>query len=469
MCGISGFLNRDPAQPADRDLVARMTSVIAHRGPDGSGLHVDGPVALGHRRLAIIDLSSAGAQPMTNEDGTVWITFNGEIYNYLELRSELLARGHVFRSRCDTEVLVHGYEEWGDALPERIAGMFAFAIWDARKKRLFLARDRLGKKPIYYHLGRDRLVFGSEVKSLLCDPAVPRELDEEALDLYLSLRYVPAGLTTFQGIHKLPPASYAVYEDGELSVRRYWHCVFPPVPDHRSDDELASELWERVQHAVRIRLMSDVPLGVFLSGGLDSSAIAAHMVDLRRESGGDRVKSFSVGYLAEDGSSELDQARRVARALDTDHAEVVVTAQEFADFLPQLVWHLDEPVADAACVPLYYLSKRTREDVVVVLSGEGADEVLAGYPIYRTMLYLERLRQAAGGMVDRTAPLVARAVRNPKLRKYLYWSTLPLEERYRGVSCAFVDEERDFPRSSGCSSWIAASGCRTICSSKPTR
>ena len=446
MCGISGFLNRDPAQPADRDLIARMTEVIAHRGPDGSGLHVDGPVALGHRRLAIIDLSSAGAQPMCNEDGTVWITFNGEIYNYLDLRAELLARGHVFRSRCDTEVLVHGYEEWGDALPERIAGMFAFAIWDAPRKRLFLARDRLGKKPVYYHLGRDRLVFGSEVKSLLCDPAVPRELDEEALDLYLSLRYVPAGLTAFASIHKLPPASCAVYENGKLSVRRYWHCVFPPEADARSDDELAAELWERVRHAVKIRLMSDVPLGVFLSGGLDSSAIAAHMVDLRRESGGERVKSFSVGYLAEDGSSELDQARRVARALDTDHAEVVVTARDFADFLPHLVWYLDEPVADAACVPLYYLSKRTREDVVVVLSGEGADEVLAGYPIYRIMLYLERVRQAAAGAVDKTAPLAARAVKNPKVRKYLYWSTLPLEERYRGVSCAFVDEEKSILR-----------------------
>src|SRR5437016_9079998 len=279
MCGISGFVNRDKDRLADETLLRRMTEVIAHRGPDGSGHFRSGPAALGHRRLSIIDLSQNGAQPMHNEDGTLTVTFNGEIYNYLGLREELIARGHVFRSRCDTEVLVHGYEEWGDALPERLGGMFAFAIWDARKKRLFLARDRLGKKPIYYHLGRDRLVFGSEVKSLLCDPAVPRELDEEALDLYLSLRYVPAGLTTFQGIHKLPPASYAVYENGKLSVRRYWHCVFPPVPDHRSDEELASELWERVQHAVRIRLMSDVPLGVFLSGGLDSSAIAAHLVD----------------------------------------------------------------------------------------------------------------------------------------------------------------------------------------------
>ena len=447
MCGISGFLNRDAQRPADRELLGRMTDVIAHRGPDGSGLHVDGPLALGHRRLSIIDLSSAGAQPMTNEDGTIWIVFNGEIYNFLDLRAELVARGHLFRSHCDTEVLVHGYEEWGDELPERLCGMFAFAIWDAKRHRLFLARDRLGKKPLYYHLGKERLSFGSEIKSLLCDPSVPRELDEEALDLYLSLRYVPAGLTAFARIHKLPPASSAVFENGKLSIRRYWRMVFPPETDERrDDDDLAQDLWERLRRATEIRLMSDVPLGVFLSGGLDSSAIAAHMIDLRRQSGGDKVKSFSVGYLAEDGSSELEQARRVARALGTDHAEVVVTAKDFLQFLPDLVWYLDEPVADAACVPLYYLSKRAREDVTVVLSGEGADEVLAGYPIYRTMLYLERVRRAASGAVDRTAPLAALAVKSPKVRKYLYWSTLPLEERYRGVSCAFVDEEKSILR-----------------------
>ena len=441
MCGIAGFVNRD-GRPADRDLLGRMTEVIAHRGPDGSGLFTDGAVALGHRRLSIIDLSAAGAQPMANEDGTVHVTFNGEIYNYLPLRDELIAKGHVFRSRCDTEVLVHGYEEWGDALPERLAGMFAFAIWDARKRRLFLARDRLGKKPVYYHLGKERLVFGSEIKSLLRDPGVPRELDEDALDAYLSLRYVPAGLTAFTHIHKLPPGSCAVYQDGLLTVRRYWRTVYPPSEDPRGDGELATELWSRLRQATEARLMADVPVGVFLSGGLDSSAIAAQMIDLRRERGEGGVKSFAVGYEQEDGCSELEQARRVARALGTEHREVVVTADDFYAFLPQLVWHLDEPVADAACVPLYYLAKRAREEVVVVLSGEGADEVLAGYPIYRTMLMLERLRGAAASAVDRTAPLMARLISSPKARKYLYWSTQPLEERYRGVSCAFVDEEK---------------------------
>ncbi len=445
MCGICGFLNRDPARPAraDQALLERMTDVIAHRGPDGSGAYIDGPVALGHRRLAIIDLSSSGAQPMANEDGTVQVTFNGEIYNHAALRDELRARGHVFRSRCDTEVLVHGYEEWGDSLPERLAGMFAFAIWDSRQRRLFLARDRLGKKPLYYHLGHERLVFASEIKSLLCDPSVPRELDEEALDLYLSLRYVPAGLTAFAGIHKLPPASRAVYQNGRLSLQRYWHTVFPPEPERRTDGELTADFWARLRTATEDRLMADVPVGVFLSGGLDSSAIAARMIDAR---GGEPVKSFSVGYLADDGSSELDQARGVARALGTEHREVLVTADDFHAFLPQLVWYMDEPVADAACVPLYYLSKRAREEVTVVLSGEGADEVLAGYPIYRTMLMLEHLRAAAAGAVDKAAPLAARLMRNPKARKYLHWSTLPLEERYRGVSCAFVDAEKSILR-----------------------
>ena len=437
MCGISGFLNRDKDRPADEALLRRMTEVIAHRGPDGSGHFRSGPAALGHRRLAIIDLSQNGAQPMHNEDGTVTVTFNGEIYNHLGLREELIAKGHVFRSRCDTEVLVHGYEEWGEALPERLAGMFAFAVWDARRQRLLLARDRLGKKPLYYHLGRERLLFASEIKSLLCDETVPREADDEALDLYLSARYVPAPLTMFAGIQKLPPACCAVYEEGALKIRRYWKCEFPDETDPRTDDELARELWNRLRDATAARLMSDVPLGVFLSGGLDSSCIAAQLIDLRKERGEGGVKSFSVGYLADDGSSELDQARRVACALGTEHREVVVTAEDFHRFLPDLVWYMDEPIADAACVPLYYLSKRAREEVIVVLSGEGADEVLAGYPIYRTMLWMEQLRTVS--------PLAAAAlpfVRHPKARKYLRWATLPLEQRYRGVSVAFTDDEK---------------------------
>jgi len=319
MCGISGFVNRDKDRPADEALLRRMTDVIAHRGPDGSGHFCTGSVGLGHRRLAIIDLSQNGAQPMHNEDGAVTVTFNGEIYNHLPLREELIAKGHVFRSRCDTEVLVHGYEEWGDALPERLAGMFAFAIWDARRQRLFVARDRLGKKPLYYHLGSDRFIFASEIKSLLCDASVPRDLDDEALDLYLSARYVPAPLTMFAGIHKLPPASAAVYENGELKIRRYWKCQFPDETDARSEGELAHELWNRLRDATEARLMSDVPLGVFLSGGLDSSCIAAQLVDLRQKRGEGDVKSFSVGYRADDGSSELDQARRVAHALGTRH------------------------------------------------------------------------------------------------------------------------------------------------------
>jgi asparagine synthase (glutamine-hydrolysing) len=446
MCGISGFVNRDESRPADRALLKRMTDVIAHRGPDGSGAYLDGPCALGHRRLSIVDLSEAGGQPMANEDNSIHVTFNGEIYNHLDLRDELAAAGHVFRSRCDTEVLVHGYEEWGEGLCERLRGMFAFAIWDAKRRRLLLARDRLGIKPLYYHLGKERLIFGSEVKSLLLDPSVPRQLDEEALDLYLSLRYVPAGLTAFGQIHKLEPACLAVFDGGKLSVRRYWQTIFATEPDARSDAELAQDFWERLEETVQGHRMSDVPLGVFLSGGLDSSVMTAMLVDLAQKHGGERVKSFSVGYKAEDGSSELPQARRVARALGTEHREVLVTAEDFAAFLPKMAWHLDEPVADAACVPLYYLARRAREEVIVVLSGEGADEILAGYPIYRTMLMIERLRAAAAGAVDRTAPLALRAIRQPKIRKYLSWAALPLEERYRGVSCAFVDEEKQMLR-----------------------
>ena len=409
MCGITGFLNRDPNRPADGALSQRMTDVIVHRGPDGDGHFVEGPVALGHRRLSIIDLSRNGAQPMQNEDGTVTVTFDGEIYNHLSLRDELLAKGHVFRSRCDTEVLVHGYEEWGASLPERLVGMFAFAIWDSRNRRLFLARDRLGKKPLYYHLGKDRFVFGSEAKSLLCDPEVPRRLDDEALDLYLSARYVPAPLTMFAGIQKLLPASCAVYENGELRVRRYWKCEYPDRPDSRSSEELARELWSRVKAAPEARRMSDVPLGVFLSGGLDSSAIAAQMIDLRKERG--EAGEVLLRRLPHRGRLlRAGPGRLVAKALGTEHREVLVTSDDFLRFLPDLVWHMDEPVADAACVPLYYLAKRAREEVVVVLSGEGADEVLAGYPIYRTMLFMEDLRAAAPLAA---ALLPASAIRRP--------------------------------------------------------
>jgi asparagine synthase (glutamine-hydrolysing) len=435
MCGISGFVNKDATRAADEALLRRMTEAIAHRGPDGDGHFVQGPVALGHRRLSIIDLSANGAQPMHGcAEAKVTITFNGEIYNHLSLRDELIARGHQFHSRCDTEVLVHGYEEWGEKLPGKIAGMFAFAIWDERKQSLFLARDRLGKKPLYYVDSRDRFIFGSEIKSILCDESIPRELDGEALDLYLSMRYVPAPLTMFAGVEKLPPGHCATYRNGALEIKRFWKVEFPGKLDERSDQEIAREVWERTKEATRARLMADVPVGVFLSGGLDSSCIAAQMIDLRQ---GAPVKSFSVGYLADDGSSELDQARRVAKALGTEHREVLVTAKDFHDFLPQLVWHLDEPVADAACVPLYYLSKRAREEVVVVLSGEGADEVFAGYPIYRKMLLMEQAR-----LLGPLAGLASRFMPDPKLRKYLRWLSLPLEQRYRGISVAFPDHEK---------------------------
>jgi asparagine synthase (glutamine-hydrolysing) len=444
MCGICGFVERQPGRPPDRELLGRMNDVLSHRGPDGSGTFVDRAAALGHRRLSIVDLSDNGAQPMPNEDGTLHVTFNGEIYNFEELRKELLARGHTFRSRCDTEVLVHGYEQWGLELPKRLRGMFAFAIWDTKRRRLLLARDPLGIKPLYFHLGRDRFSFASEIKALLQDPAVPRDLDEEALDLYLSLRYVPGGQTAFEGIQKLPPAHFGVFESGKLLVQRYWSPFDASgrAPQGQTEEELQRELWAVIREKVQSHLMADVPLGIFLSGGTDSSAVAAHMVALRREAGGEPVKSFAVGYRSNDGSSELQQAHLVARALGTAHREVFVTAQDFVEFLPRLAWHLDEPVADPSCVPLYYLSKRAKEEVTVVLSGEGADEILGGYPIYRTMLLLEGLRRRLPHALDAAAPLLSSLIRSPKARKYLHWATLPLEQRYRGVSVAFTDEEK---------------------------
>lgn len=442
MCAIAGRVEGD-GRNADRALVEHMTKTQVHRGPDAGGFYADGPCALGHRRLSIIDLA-AGAQPMGNEDGSVQVVFNGEIYNHADLRAELVAAGHTFATRADTEVLVHGYEAWGEQLPERLCGMFALAIWDTRKRRLFLARDRVGIKPLYFAQFDRGLSFASEPKALLCDSRLEVAVDEAAIDLYLSLRYVPGPRTAFAAINKLLPGHLAVYERGKLSMRRYWEVHQAPLTegdgraDESLDESLAQVLHQRTRACVTSHLMSDVPVGVFLSGGLDSSSVAAMMVDAAR---GGKVTSFAVGYPAADGASELDAARTVAEALGTRHREVTVTAAMFGAAIGDVAWYLDEPIADAACISLYYLAKRAREEVTVVLSGEGADEILGGYPIYRRMLALERSRELCGSAVDRAAPLI-RFLAHPKLAKYATWLSQPLAVRYRGVSVAFSDAER---------------------------
>ena len=389
MCGIAGKLWYDPCRVVDEAVVRRMCRALAHRGPDDEGIRVQGPIGLGHRRLSIIDLSPAGHQPMGNEDGSVWVVFNGEIYNFLELRRDLERAGHRFRSRSDTEVLLRLYEQRGEDCVTELRGMFAFAIWNERTRTLLLARDRLGVKPLFYRAGRESLVFASELKALLRAPEVERSIDPLAIHHYLSFQYVPSPLSVFRGVKKLPPAHVLVCRDGDVHLRRYWRLSYLPKRQAGNARELAAledELRERLTDAVRCRLVSDVPVGAFLSGGIDSSAVVATM---RRIAQGP-VRTFSIGF-AERSHDERPAARAVARHLGTEHHEYEMEPDAF-DLVPELVRHYDEPYADASALPTFVLSRLAREHVKVVLTGDAGDENFAGYDRYRANDLAERLR-----------------------------------------------------------------------------
>ena len=374
MCGIAGAVVPTGETPSFETLGA-MGEALAHRGPDDAQVRCYGRAGLSFRRLSIIDRAS-GAQPIDNEDGSVHVVLNGEIYNHLELREELERKGHRFRTRSDVETVVHGYEEFGDSVVERLRGMFALAIWDEPGQRLLLARDRLGKKPLVYHEAAGRLVFASELRALMCDPVVPRRPDLVALHHYLTFQYVPAPATAFEGVRKLAPGHLLVYQNGETRTTPYWSLPFRP-PLRLDRREAAAEILARLREAVRVRLMSEVPLGAFLSGGLDSSAVVA----LMSETG--RVKTFSIGF-EEQGFDELPFARLVARHCGTDHHEFVVRPHA-AEVLPQLVEHYGEPFADSSALPTYYLSKVTSDHVTVALNGDGGDELFAGYDRHKLL------------------------------------------------------------------------------------
>ena len=390
MCGIAGIF--DIHSTPERSLIEKMARVMTHRGPDGEGYFMDGSVALGHRRLSIIDLEG-GKQPLCNEDKTVWITFNGEIYNFQRLRNELLDKGHRFNTHSDTEVIVHAYEEYGVKCLDRFRGMFAFAIWDKRNNVLFMARDRVGKKPLYYYLGKDKFIFASELKAILQDKNVKRELNTKALLDYLTYHYIPFPETIFKGICKLPPGHFMEVRaesvkavEGEekggskqnkLSARiiQYWDVKYEP--DYSlSESDWCEALREKLKEAVRMRLISDVPLGAFLSGGIDSSTVVALMSQVQDTP----VKTFSIGFKEEE-FSELEYARRVAGQFGTEHHEFIVEPDAI-DILPKLAWEFDEPFADSSAIPTYYVSKIAREHVTVILSGDGGDETFAGYRRY---------------------------------------------------------------------------------------
>src|SRR5215469_14380250 len=379
MCGIAGFLHTVRVS-ADERIVRRMTDIIPHRGPDASGCCVRGEVALGHRRLSIIDLSTGG-QPMSNEDDSVWITYNGEIFNHADVRLELESAGHRYKSRCDTETIIHAYEQWGDRSPLRYRGMFAYVIWDENKRQLFCVRDRLGIKPFYYFWNGRLFAFASEIKALLEHPEISAVFNDALLPEYLAFGYTSGDQTLFTGIHRLLPGrtlTVTCGPDAGIEIKQYWEAPCPTSFDDRPDHEWIAECRSQLEQVVRMRLMSDVPLGMFLSGGVDSSAIAAI---IKRHADGP-VKTFSVGYT-ESRYSELSEARQVAEEIGTDHHEVFVSMEDFFNALPRLVWHEDEPITWPSSVSLHFVSNLAAEQVKVVLTGEGSDELFAGYGRYR--------------------------------------------------------------------------------------
>lgn len=373
MCGIAGHLNFD-GRAADPDLLAAMAARLAHRGPDGVGVHRSASAGLAHRRLKIIDLTDAAHQPMSNEDDSIWLTYNGEIYNFAEVRSELVRLGHRFKSATDSEVILHGYEEWGVDCLKRFNGMFAFALWDDRRRRLWLVRDRLGVKPLFYGVSSSGISFGSEVKAVLADPAVDRALDYEALAYYLSLNYLPAPFTLFKSVRQLEPGQQLVAEaDGTIRLSSYWDLVFDNDPAPRSDASWIEKFDSLMDDAVRLRLVSDVPFGLFLSGGVDSSGVAYWMSKHLDHP----VQAFTASF-AEDSYNEVRYARATAQAVGATLHEHRIGA-DAAELLPEIVRHSEEPTADSSMVAVYQLARFARQHVTMVLSGDGADDFLAGY------------------------------------------------------------------------------------------
>lgn len=432
MCGITGKIYRDPAREVNADLIARMKRCIIHRGPDEDGTYLKAPAGLGFQRLAIIDVS-AGHQPMTNEDGSIVVVFNGEIYNFQELREQLIARGHTFRTHSDTETIVHGYEEWGTAVCEHLRGMFAFAVYDHARGRTMLARDRVGKKPLYYAVlkqgGPDEaLIFGSELKSLLADPHLEREVDHGALNHYLTYQYVPHPWSIFKQARKLPPGHWLLYEKGSVTLSSYWDLEYLPKRDV-SEAEAIEQSMALLDEATRIRLVSEVPLGCFLSGGIDSSLVAAMM---RRHITGE-LRTFSIGFR-EEKFNELPYARQVAEILGTRHEEFVVEPHAL-EVIGKLAWHFDEPFADSSALPTWYLSEMTRRHVTVALNGDGGDESFAGYERYRLAPGWQKyarvpraLRHAAGGVLGAACALGAGG---NQLRRAAFLNRLSLENADR--------------------------------------
>ena len=451
MCGICGVFNYSGThQEIHEALITSMRDTMVHRGPDDAGIYVsaDRKVGLGFRRLSIIDLSSMANQPMANEDNSVWIVFNGEIYNHLKLRKSLEAKGHIYKSHSDTETIIHLYEEKGTDCIKDIEGMFAFAIWDSRKRRMFLARDRIGKKPLYYTVRNGQLIFASEIKSILKHPDATRELDTTALYHYLTLWVTPCPLTLFKDINKLPSGYYMICgENGHIQQARYWDAIVPDKIKVQPEEYYVNEIRRLLTRSIEKRMMSDVPFGVFLSGGVDSSTNVALMTQLM-----DRpVDTFTVGFRDQPGYNEFEYARQVAREFKTNHHEIVVDQNDLMDYIPNLVFSQDEPLADWACVPVYFVSKLARDNgTIVVQIGEGSDELFFGYNGYANYLNVynyfwkpymklpDALRRFAYWLMSPLSPFIGKG---PGIKEILRCAAQS-EELFWSVSLAFTEGQK---------------------------
>ncbi len=428
MCGICGKMLFRREGPIDRSLIERMSSVISHRGPDDSGVYISRKIGLGHRRLSIIDLQT-GKQPLSNESNTVWVVFNGEIYNFQELRSELIKHGHVFRTHTDTEVIVHLYEEHREAFVSKLRGMFAIALWDETSETLILARDRVGIKPLYYYISDECLLFGSEIKSLLVDKLVPREIDLNGIRLLLMYNYIPGGDTLLRGVKKLLPGHYLKVRDGKCVDNEYWDLSFVPQRKNISIEDAEEQLVDILRKSVREHMISDVPVGFLLSGGVDSTALLSHAVDQTDK----KISTFTIGFEGRDFADERYYARIAAERFGTEHYSMSITAADFRDFLPRYVWHMEEPICEPPAVALYYVSKLAKDHVKVLLSGEGGDEAFAGYQNYRNLFWLERIKRVAGpfrAMSGQIVSLLTQTAALQKFNKYGHFMGMEFEEYY---------------------------------------
>ncbi|MCA9472999.1 MAG: asparagine synthase (glutamine-hydrolyzing) [Nitrospirales bacterium] len=450
MCGIYGILNFSEHQIGQPDVLDRMGKVMVHRGPDDHGEYVGPGILLGMRRLAIIDVAG-GHQPIANETNTLWTVCNGEIYNFRELRETLSRQGHTFSSKSDSEVVVHAYEQYGDEFITCLDGMYGFALWDTARRRLLVGRDRLGIKPLYYYNDGFRLVFASEVKSILAVPGVSAELDPAALQEYLTLGYTPAPYSMFRGIQKLPPASMLIWENGRCEIRSYWQFPDSDAIDHSMDEqEWAEAVVEAFEAAVVSQMVSDVPLGAFLSGGIDSSSVVALMAKNSRQP----VKTYSIGFEDSEGGqyyNELPYARRIAELFGTDHKEILVRP-DVASLLPHLLWHMDEPMADAAFITTYLVAEFARRDVTVILSGVGGDELFGGYRRYLGEYYGQYYNRVPQWLRHHVLTPLARALpsdrHSPLLnlsryaRSFMLSNQLSFAERYRTYVQVFNHAQR---------------------------